>query len=1530
MFSVSHTHAQRVSEKLSRGVIALNQGSSKAYVGWRLLGTDPEGISFNLYRTTNGATIKIATEISTSTNFVDNGINIAVDNRYFVRPVINGKEGAPSAAYTLKANAPNKHYTSIPLKPLPDAPLVLQTNGTYMDPYCAGSVWVADVDGDGEWEYIAARHYEGTEWGHYPKMDCYELDGTLKWRFNFGPNAGSTANGTGFLVVADFDGDGKAEIATKTGEGSVFRYGSADSVKIGDTNGDKITKYEINISGPEFLSIIDGETGVEKARTNFEPGNGWVPDPTDPTKSLKDGYDRYGAYERPSYIFMAVAYLDGVLPSIVTVRGAGGGNTPAFAFDYRNGKITERWRWGLEFGAPRGLSQAHNILPSDLDNDGKDEILFLGSAIDDDGKTMYDNRDFTHGDHYRLMDMDMDRPGYEFFAIQQNNSSLVGMSINDAKNGDYIYRWYMSTMGDLSRGDASDFDPRTKGAECFSIMPGVYTCKGDKTPNYNRFPTRSIWWDDNLGREFLDGVNGSNSAPAIERWHVSNNRLDNRYYSIYNDGVHMMGTGGVPAFQGDIFGDWREELIFPSNDHRELRIFHTWDVAPNRIYCLMQNPMYKMQLSTRGRMGAASPDFYLGYGMQTPPPPAIFDAKHWQGNASSVWDNSSANWHDKNLTTSFIPGDSVLFDLTGNNKQAIELKEAIKPGMITVISPIDYVFGGSGTLEGSMPLTKSGKGSLTLNAKMAYSGKTNVWDGALIVNDTLKNSAVTVYGGVWGGPLSKGLTGGRIGGSGCFATDVLLKYGAAILPGNGVGSADTLSVNNLTEELNAVNFMDLSDDPTGKAKRNDMIQVNGTFTIKDTVTISLNLTNGLLKPGDYTLIKYTTAFAGDIKKIKLVGCENFPYTLSNTANSIILTIKATRESGEVAWSGTQKVWDLSNTASWLRNGNSDVFVNRDSVIFDDRGKANTSVYMATPLSVNRMIVDGSSNYTIMGTGNIAGTGNLIKRGTGTLRLVNQNSYTGKTIIEAGTLEITNLDDAGAASSIGAATEDAANFVLNGGATLSHVGIPTSTKRKLTMNAGDCTFNVNSGTTMSLLNTLSGDGRLVKTGAGILQLNAANTYKGGTIVKEGTLSLGSATANVSGVGPGDITLLGGKLMMIDVAAYETAAWNLIVPQNANATLDTDSRCTLTGKLTGAGNLTLVMPFIRTDFKGDWSAFTGTLIVSDGDFRIANSYGYANAGLRLVAGNAYTTSTGTTVAVGELIGSAGTNVSAGNWIVGSKNTNVTFAGTLSGTSTNFTKVGTGSWTINDTCTYGGTTTVNGGKLIFGPTGMKTGTGGIVVNANGTLGGVCKVSGSVTVLSGGTIAPGMTGIGTLTLTQPLVLSSGSTTEIEINKAVKLADLLNITSPVMLNGTLKIVKTDTTSFKVGDQFKIISATTIAGTFSAISPAKPAAGLLWDTSALYTTGTIGIKYDPSGINGLEAADVTVYPNPTDGKLFVTTGDIQDAVNVEVYSLNGVLLLNKVSADAKTEVDLSGLNKGVYLIKIITSQGSVMKQVIKK
>ncbi|HEX3028935.1 MAG TPA: dockerin type I domain-containing protein [Clostridia bacterium] len=589
----------RYMERLDRGVVAVNQGGGKVYVGWRLLGTDPSSIAFNLYRrTSDGSAVKLnSTPITSSTNYVDTGVDLTKNNYYFVKTVLNGFEGNASETYTLPANTAARQYIPIKLQTLPSGYYTMHVN-------------VGDLDGDGKYDYIVKRMNDNRS---PVQVEAYKSDGTFLWRINLGPNIETYNTAmTSPLVVSDLNSDGKAEVLIKTGEGTKF----GDGAVIGDTNNDGITNYCNTslttyqvLSGPEFISVVDGMTGKELNRANFiARGN------------LSDWGDNYG--NRASFMFMTVAYLDGVHPSVVMSRGPGN-VMKVEAWDFRDGKLIQRWKWDARkqtLPSGKNFPDFHAIRAVDVDKDGRDEMSWGGSMLDDNGTLLYAT-ELTHGDRFIIGDIDPDRNGLECYSIQQNNPSFLGAAIYDAANGTIIKKMYMSAVGDVGRGDCADIDPTYKGMECWSTMENLYNCKGAAIGTEKTFPSLSIWWDGDLLREFFDGIGKEGFNAAINKWNYTT-KANSRMYTIYSEGVKCT-YAGRPPFYGDILGDWREEIILETTDNTELRIYTTTIPTEHRLYTLMHNPAYRNSVDVKGYLSSVYPDYYLGEGMSAPAAPNI-------------------------------------------------------------------------------------------------------------------------------------------------------------------------------------------------------------------------------------------------------------------------------------------------------------------------------------------------------------------------------------------------------------------------------------------------------------------------------------------------------------------------------------------------------------------------------------------------------------------------------------------------------------------------------------------------------------------------------------------------------------------------------------------------------------------------------------------------------------------------------------------------------------------------------------------
>ena len=1140
-FGVSAARAQRQVEQLGRGVVAVRPNSTQVYIGWRLLGDDPAEVGFNLYRSIGGAAatrLNGSTPITASTNYLDTPGSTALAGTiaYYVVPVLSGVEQTPSASYLLTpATQASQQFINLPLA-------TTHPNPASTSPYNVKFCWVGDFDGDGEYDFLVDRvSTAAVEERQY--LEAYKRDGTFLWRMDMGTNSvnqyayepGSSAisiGDTDNVTVYDLDGDGRAEVIVRT----------ANGVTVTNAAGTTVATITAANNTTQFVSIIDGLSGAELART-----------------TLPNPWSQYGTLTNKC----AIAYFDGQRPSVLFYGYNRDGSGPFYrsfsAFDYRGGQLTLRWNTPQTFQG----SEGHQIRIADVDNDGKDEMIDIGFVLDDDGTRLFGLPEISHGDRFHVADIDPDRPGLENFIIQQNNSTFLATAYYSAGTGEMIKKWYATDVVDVGRGLVADMTAAHKGYEFFSTQPGIYNAKGATIYANSFFPYEALWWDGDLLREFIAAADGNGYNPIINKFNTSTGGND-RLWSIYSDFgsfVNRTAYGGRPAFWGDILGDWREELVFVTSDYSAIRIYTPTSVTSNRLYTLMHNPAYRMQATTKGYVQASYVDYYLGVGMTPPPPPPMVRASlAWAGGSgASTWQNGTVSaW--KNTATSaaatFSAGQFVRFDLAGNHSASVALSGTLQPGDVTVYSPGDYVFDGTaGSLTGAMKLVKAGKGQLRVTGSHAYTGATTVWDGALRVDGALTGSALTIWGGTWGGYLAKGLTGGRLSGTGSISQSVAVQYRGAITPGTGMGSAGTLTFGNgLTATDGSVLAFDLSSDPTGATLANDRLAITGNLALSGTVYVLINPLPGQLAAGTYTLATYSGTLTGSSSNLSFIVPEGTAYTVSLASGALRLTVPVTRPAGSVLWTGSaSSTWDLASSANWSLGGTpGQVFVTNDAVTFDDTGAARPSVTLNVSAPVSGLTFAGSTNYTLGGTGSVSGTGGLTKSGTGTVTLNTTHSFTGPVTVSGGILAINNLNDGGLPSSIGASSSAAANFVLNG-ATLRLVGSQTNTNRALTVGPSGGTIDLPaSAATLQISGGITGSGALTKTGSGALIIANANTYTGGTVLQSGTLVLASDAANTSGLGSGGITLQGGTLRMYDnTGSYNTSSWPINVPAGASA-------------------------------------------------------------------------------------------------------------------------------------------------------------------------------------------------------------------------------------------------------------------------------------------------------------------------------------------------------------------------------------------
>jgi rhamnogalacturonan endolyase len=614
--NVQPANAQRQMEFLNRGVHAINVGNGKVFVSWRLLGTEPDDLAFNVYKTTDAKTIKLNKQpLIKETNFTDGNADSNKVNTYTVKAIEKNKEQKAGGDFILKPGS--KPYLSIAL---------LTPAG-----YTPNDASVGDVDGDGAYEIILHQTSNGRDNSQKgitdpPIFQCYKLDGTFLWQINLGKNIREGAHYTQFMVY-DFDGDGKAELAMKTADGTIDAKGNV----IGDSSKDYRNSNGYILSGPEYLTMFDGLTGVALSTIDFTPArHAKLAPSTDELKAIwGDGYGN-----RMDRFLGAVAYLNGKTPSLIMTRGYYT-RTVLSAYNFVNKKLEKIWTFDTD--APGDANRKyrgqgnHNLSVADVDDDGKDEIVFGSLTIDDNGKALH-STDFGHGDALHISDLDPSRPGLEVFDIQERFDD-AGANFRDAKTGEVLWKKPSVKAGEdgegPGRGLALDVDPRFAGFECWVAgagITGMFDCKGNKIAEKTPPCNMGIYWDGDVLSEVLNGVN-------IGKWNYINQTNDKLFDARDVDCVSNNGTKSNPSLSADILGDWREELICRTKDNKELRIFSTTIPTDKRFYTLMHNPQYRLSIAWQNVAYNQPPhlSYFMGEGMAQPPKPNIVVMKKGNG-----------------------------------------------------------------------------------------------------------------------------------------------------------------------------------------------------------------------------------------------------------------------------------------------------------------------------------------------------------------------------------------------------------------------------------------------------------------------------------------------------------------------------------------------------------------------------------------------------------------------------------------------------------------------------------------------------------------------------------------------------------------------------------------------------------------------------------------------------------------------------------------------------------------------------------
>jgi hypothetical protein len=573
-------------ERLNRGVISVRSGSANL-VSWRLLGTDPAGVEFNVYR---GSTRVNSSPITGSTNYLDAGA--VAGSTYSVRPVLNGTEYAASEPALQFGSG----YLDVPLQVPPGGTTPSGESYTYS----ANDASVGDMDGDGQLEFVVkwdpSNAKDNSQSGYTGNVyvDAYRLNGTRLWRIDLGRNIRAGAHYTQFQVY-DYDGDGRAEVAMKTADGTRSGTGQV----IGSASADHRNSSGYVLAGPEFLTVFNGLTGAAMATVNYVPARGTV-------SSWGDSYGN-----RVDRFLAGTAYLDGTRPSMIFSRGYYT-RTVIVAWDWRNGQLTRRWTFDSNSAGSQYAGQGNHALTiGDVDADGRDEVVFGAMTVDDNGAPLW-NTARGHGDAAHLGDFNPSRPGLEYFKVSESTSQ-PGSWMADARTGQVL--WQTASGADNGRGVAGDIWSGSAGAEAWSASDT--TLRSQAGASLGREPSSInflCWWDGDPVRELLDQT-------RIDKYGTSG---DTRL--LTGSGVASNnGTKATPALSGDLFGDWREEVVWRTSNSSALRIYSTPVQTDRRIVTLLHDPQYRVAIAWQNTAynQPPHPSFFIGNGMANPPAPNV-------------------------------------------------------------------------------------------------------------------------------------------------------------------------------------------------------------------------------------------------------------------------------------------------------------------------------------------------------------------------------------------------------------------------------------------------------------------------------------------------------------------------------------------------------------------------------------------------------------------------------------------------------------------------------------------------------------------------------------------------------------------------------------------------------------------------------------------------------------------------------------------------------------------------------------------
>ena len=1462
-------HAQRSMDKLDRGLVAMKT-SSGIFCSWRIYGEEYYDVTYNIYR--DGT--KLNSEPLSVSNYTDAGGSTS--SSYQVEAVVRGVAQGKSKAVTPWA----QNYLELTMD-----------HGSLTSTYIPNDACCADVDGDGEIEILLKfdnQSWAGTSYqkagynGEYFIMEVYKLNGKKLWWIDWGPNMADFQNNEQNIVAYDWDQDGKAEAVLRASDGTKIHTASGEVITIGDATKNYLAATSSGqwfvYQGNEYLLYLNGETGEVYDQMEY------------PLKRLENGEtnlesvwgDGYG--HRSTKHFFGAPYLDGRKPSIFLARGIYTQHKMiALDVNASTHKLTERWRWNCKDSSSPWYGQGyHNFGVADVDWDGRDEIVFGSMVIDDNGKGL-STIGLGHGDAQHCSDFNPYMHGQEIYAC---NEDRPNNNYRDATTSKIYYR--SSPGSDDGRSMCGNFSNDFPGALGASghdrPISTVYNDHIPEIPSTDFDVNFRIYWDGDLLEETLNGAGQKNSTVRIHKMGKGN--IESLTGSLTNND-----TKATPTFQGDILGDWREEVIARTSDNT-IRIYTTAIPTEWRNYTLWHDIQYRQAMVWQmcGYNQPPHASYFLGEleGITMAPPALTMTDRTEVQNGGSI----STSLNDKqvlmaetnNMSVSVTSGAApyIFFDNAPTWVQGHDDNNNITTETYT------HTLTG-GAFSGSMRLVKQGDGVLTLpNVTETYSGNTDIWAGTLNFDGTMQNSRV------WLNRFAELNSNG-----GKFQKGIEMDYGSKLRPG-GADNKGTVEVNELKMNFGSRVVMDVNNDGTA-----DKLKVTTLIVEKkdwkygpeyNTPVFEIVPQSGSkLEMGTYELGE-VGSINGNVSDIEVVGLEGQDASITYEGGKLKLQIKPLRDATSLIWDGGVNTdWNLNAAENFKSGNNTSAFVSGDVVEFNDNATQTTVNIVRDVYPASVTFNNNSLNYTFNGKA-IAGDASFTKNGSGNVTFNSVNKYTGVTYLNDGIVTVAKLAnndgvDYGAFGGV-------SNKVYINGGTLAASQTLQST-HVITVQGNGGTIEVPTGVTfyqtgaVKRLST-SMASEIHKTGNGTLSLGTGNAFD--------KLYIDAGTVNINEAGGvhsvPDLIVFNGSSVTLndpyDTYSYSTSNANWEVPEGCTGTVYLDGRCNYKGRLTGQGTLHVYAPWVRNYLQGNWSQFEGTLVAHtvkwdksyDPIFSWENNYGLPKATLNISSGVTFTGGTRNLI-LGSLAGSGVLSLT-GNLTVGGNNKDVSFNGSFEG-KVNVFKDGDGSWTFSKALAAN-EYTFRGGEIRLNNTKLTTSLFGSAVASvqdNATLIGQGTV-GNIRFNSGGVLQPGNFSssrrFGSITTTGFLNMYNGS--------KLNLIIFSNTGNPYSrswvvvggnfdFNGELNVELGEGFVPENGDEFVMWTAKSFSGTPTAINlPALPE-GLYWDTSNLLqkegilrVTNTVGID------------DVRVG-NGNAGKTFSL-----DGVAVEKTQRNGIYIKN--------------------------------------